>query len=334
MTHSTSISNDPSTTPLKDSGRLAAVHQFTTFSDSGSTNCSFVNSSRNYQTTNSDRLTPAAGYTTSHRFPSSTSVTQDATSVITRSPGSGLAASRYSSRSRGYPPSPALPSYNNSSMVHSGYFPSSNLVAQDTSSTGFHSSGSGLVCSRSSIRSHAYSSLPTFPSRNAFSTFPSSYSSSGPLWSTFPSLVNLRGHAAGELLKNSLPEFGYHVSPICLSSHSSDDPQLFRPDLTGCFLRASAVQLHYWPTPYTTPVNNLSISHETATRTAVDRGGYIYTSPSVYVVYSGLSGDNLKEPGPTFYISRWPTGRASLVQCFSIHFALQRRPQKVSIFGI
>jgi len=225
----------------------------------------------------------------------------NATSVITRSPGSRLAASRYSTRSPDYPSSPVLP-YNTSSAIHFSYSPLSNLVAKNATSTGFHSSGSGLVGSRSSTRSRGCSSLPASPSRNASSTVRSSYSSSVRLNGTYIKSTSTSQEVewGEEFLDSLVPDFGYHVSTKCTPSYPSNAvaSPYFDPG-AQCLLAASAVQVLYWHTSYATPVNNLSITHEPVMRTAVGRDGYIYTSPSVYLVFPGLS-DEILKVGPTF----------------------------------
>ena len=56
-----------------------------------------------------------------------------------------------------------------------------------------------------------------------------------------------------------------------------------------CTISASRVQLLFWPTPYASSGPNLTITSAPTPRISVGPDGYTFSSPSAYIIYSGLS---------------------------------------------
>ena len=56
-----------------------------------------------------------------------------------------------------------------------------------------------------------------------------------------------------------------------------------------CTISASRVQLLFWPTPYASSGVNATITSAPTPRISIGPDGYTFSSPSAYVIYSGLS---------------------------------------------
>lgn len=56
-----------------------------------------------------------------------------------------------------------------------------------------------------------------------------------------------------------------------------------------CTIFASRVQLLFWPTPYTSDGASATITSAPSPRVSIGPDGFTFTSPSAYVIYSGLS---------------------------------------------
>jgi len=100
--------------------------------------------------------------------------------------------------------------------------------------------------------------------------------------------------------------------------------------MSMCTIRASRVQLLYWPTPYSTPGNNATLTSASRPRISIGPDGFSFVSPTAYVIYSGVHAeapagfpgwrtyDNITQAYPptqlsTFYSCNAPYGHSSQI---------------------